>query len=135
MGSGHCGPVPVETHGAGNESSPRIPADPFPQQKAVLSLATPHEWVCPVVTEAKLTPPTTACGAGSMMPRWPSPFSPWLLYPQQYAAPELERPQVWNAPASSVASVGDPVTGWGTTWAAVSMLPRPSWPTKLLPQQ
>src|SRR2546428_9872095 len=67
----------------------------------------------------------------------PSPSWPEELSPQQYAAPLVVTPQVCSGikvpPALSVANVKPPATGVGMScWAVV---PSPSWPKLLEPQQ
>jgi hypothetical protein len=58
---------------------------------------------------------------------------PKKLLPQQYAAPLVDTPHVWNVPASTVLKLSPPPTATGAARGVV--VPSPSWPKPLCPQQ
>ena len=98
---------------------------------------TPQVCNCVALTDAKVSPPEGATGmrltpvavAGS--PSWPVKLSP-----QQYAVfivGALAIPQEWPAPVRTVAKVSPPPTPSGVVLPVV--VPSPSWPLLLSPQQ
>ena len=80
-----------------------------------------------------MRPPLTGTGVvwSSTEPLPSRSFSP---HPQQYATPEVARPQVWLPPALMEAKVKPPLTGTGVLGSGL-VEPLPSWPTPLPPQQ
>jgi len=64
----------------------------------------------------------------------PSPSWPFSFPPQQYAVPPDTRPQVCGWPAASAVKVRPPLTATGAV-RSVPLVPSPSWPFQLFPQQ
>src|SRR5205814_9520958 len=76
-------------------------------------------------------PPTgTGVARGPVVP---SPSCASWLSPQQYAAPLVVTPQVWNDPALTATNRNPPATGTGV--ARATLVPSPSCPKRLSPQQ
>ena len=90
----------------------------------------------PVLTAAKLTPAgaTTSTGVNSWVvvpsPNWPLP-----LKPQQYAAPAAVTPQVWRKRALTAAKLTPAGAATSTGFNSPVVLPSPSCPLALRPQQ
>jgi uncharacterized protein YceK len=115
---------------------PSSPNQPMPQQYALPCDDSPQVWsspalmVCHVATEAVLT------GVGTLRSVLaPSPSCPYKQYPQQYALPCDDSPQVWPPPALIVCHVATEavLTGVGTLRSVED--PSPSSPNTALPQQ
>jgi hypothetical protein len=85
-----------------------------------------------VLIVEKVNPPRTATGTLLDVVE-PSPSSPSVLPPQQYAAPPVVSPQVWIGPVATAENVSPPLTATGTVLDVVE--PLPSRPVSFVPQQ
>ncbi len=132
-------PLESPVTGVGTFRSPPAPAPswplPFaPQQNAAPAAVTAQVWLSPTAMAATpLARPKTAVGVVRCVhvasPSWPLP-----LYPQQRTAPAVVSAQVWNMPAAmDTTPLPRPETGVGVDRAKV--VPSPSWPLPLYPQQ
>ena len=94
----------------------------------------------PATSAEYLSPPLTATGPVRFV-SLPSPSWPYRLYPQQYAIPPDTRPQVRPLPAVSAVKLSPPLTATGAVRLAEfqsevePVVPSPSWPAELDPQQ
>ena len=61
----------------------------------------------------KVSPPLTATGL-ELLRFVPLPSAPDELSPQQYAAPDAVKPQLWRFPTVSIVKVSPPETATGT---------------------
>ena len=105
----------------------------MPQHHVSPVAVCPQLKLSPSARRAKVSPPDT--GARFTRVFWvPSPRAPSALYPQQIAAPEDYRPQVWPPPAARLAKRYPPPTAPGLYWS-VGGEPQPSCDTLLSPQQ
>src|SRR5207249_4229317 len=119
--------------------SPSWPLLLSPQQYAAPTVVMPQVFRNPALTAAKVSPPETAAGV-ELLVVVPLPSWPWLFSPQQYAAAALVTPQVWPNAVSyrlalSVWKTSPPETGTGTGVALPVVVPLPSSPSLLSPQQ
>src|SRR6266700_2466467 len=114
--------------------SPSSPEVLSPQQYAVLSAAMAQVCSPPAAMAVNTWPPATACAESLHELMVTLPSSPWLLEPQQYAAPPEVRAHVWSSPAARVANDRPPAeTRPGTESPASSG--RPSCAPSFAPQQ
>src|SRR3989442_10364226 len=99
---------------------------------------TPQVWATPPVTAAKLTPGGACTSTGL---DWfvvvPSPSWPLPLAPQQYAAAlsPVASPQVCKSPPVTAAKLTPAGACTSTGLDRFVIVPSPSWPLPLAPQQ
>src|SRR4051812_42322701 len=97
----------------------------------------PHVEPLPAVSHLKCSPPVTATGT-ELLVCAPSPSSPWLSLPQQYAVPSAVRPQTCSEPAANCVNLTDVYTVSGCARCVPKTFPvelSPSWPALFPPQQ
>src|SRR5690348_5415861 len=105
----------------------------IPQQATSLLVVMPQIWLTPLVSVRNARPPSTSLGTDWSVV-FPMPSSPKLLSPQQYATPAASAPQVLVTPAVTETRLWPPDT-WVGVVTLGNVLPFPSWPDWLPPQQ
>src|SRR2546422_597486 len=97
---------------------------------------TPQVWATPPVTAAKLTPAGACTSTGlDWLVVVPSPIWPPRLPSQQQAPPAAVSPQVWKPPAATAAKLTPAGACTSTGLDRFVIVPSPSWPLPLAPQQ
>src|SRR6185369_10930724 len=115
--------------------SPSCPLALAPQQRTLPSARRPHVWACPAASATTPSSPVMRVGTffGVLLP---SPSWPMLLSPQHATVLSARTAHVWSAPTAisrAVTLPAIPDTARGVLLSSV--VPSPSWPKLLLPQQ
>src|SRR5205814_1514381 len=112
--------------------SPDCPASFIPQQKTS-PLLSAQAWLSPATTGPAMATPGTVLGL-SCMGGHIGRMGPLRIEPQQETLPSARVAQVWVLPAATcLTSLPTPGTGPGLSW--VTVVPSPSCPLALRPQQ
>src|SRR5437867_8719544 len=115
--------------------SPSSPKNWVPQHRAEPFAPRAQACPLPVTTDSNNSPPTTRTGS-ALQTNLPSPSSPLRSDPQQYTCPVSVMPHVcgvFGPDACTSAQTISPTTGRGS--AREVIVPSPSWPKVLAPQQ